>query len=72
MAPVKPARDIKITVPRHNSQKISTKLSTELKKQGKARGVVLQTGQPSSRLAQAIVCVPSRGFCTRSCTDEIL
>lgn len=72
MAPVKPTKNIKITVPRHNSQRISTKLGTELKRQGKARGVSLQTGQPSSRLAQAIVCVLSRYFCTLFSTDEIL
>ena len=56
MAPVKPKRDIKVTVPRQNAQRIGTKLSAELKRQGNSKGILLQTAQPSSRLAQAIVC----------------
>lgn len=55
MAPVKTAKDIRITVPRHNAERISGKLSVELRKQGKAQGNLVETIQPSSRLAQAIV-----------------
>lgn len=57
MAPVKAAKDIRITVPRHNSQRINGKLSVELRKQGRAQGSLVETVQPSSRLTQAIVCV---------------
>jgi len=56
MAPAKPFKDIKLTVPRHNTQRVSAKLGIELRKQGKAQGVLVDAAQPSSRLAQSIVC----------------
>lgn len=56
MAPTKRLKDIKLTVPRHNSQRVSAKLGVELRKQGKTQGILVDAAQPSSRLGQSIVC----------------
>ncbi|PPQ69311.1 hypothetical protein CVT25_005912, partial [Psilocybe cyanescens] len=54
MAPAKPAKNISLRVPRHNAQRINIKLSTEVENQAKLQHVLVDTAQPSSRLAQAI------------------
>ena len=55
MAPSKPVKNIKLSVPRHGAQRINAKLTVEVKSQAKAQGVLVDTVQPSSRLTQAIV-----------------
>jgi hypothetical protein len=55
MAPAKPAKVIRLKVPRHNAQRINAKLSTEVRHQAKLRGVLVDPTQPSSKLNQAIV-----------------
>ena len=55
MAPSKVTKDIRVKVPRHNSQRINAKLSTEVKNHARMRKVLVDTAQPSSRLTQAIV-----------------
>ena len=55
MAPSKPTKDIRVKVPRHNSQRINAKLSTEVKNRARIQNVLVDTAQPSSRLTQAIV-----------------
>jgi len=55
MAPAKPAKDIRVKVPRHNAQRINTKLSTEVKNHARTQRVLVDTAQPSSKLTQAIV-----------------
>ncbi|KAJ3507018.1 hypothetical protein NLJ89_g6541 [Agrocybe chaxingu] len=54
MAPTKPAKNIKLNVPRHNAQRINAKLSVEVKNQAKDLGISVDTALPSSRLTQAI------------------
>lgn len=58
MAPSKATKDIRVKVPRHNSQRINTKLSTEVKNHARMQMVLVDTTQPSSRLTQAIVSKP--------------
>ena len=55
MAPTKATKDIRVKVPRHNSQRINAKLSTEVKNHARMKKVLVDTAQPSSRLTQAIV-----------------
>jgi hypothetical protein len=60
MSPGKRAGEIRIQVPRHNTQPISPKLEEELKVLAKAQGVRVDPAQPGSdasdhALAQAIV-----------------
>jgi hypothetical protein len=56
MAPSKATKDIRVKVPRHNSQRINVKLSTEVKHHARRQKALVDTAQPSSRLTQAIVC----------------
>ena len=56
MAPYKATKDNRVKVPRHNSQRINAKLSTEVKHHARMQKVLVDTAQPSSRLTQAIVC----------------
>ena len=51
-------------VPRHNAPRINPKLGTEVKHQARAQKIVVDPGQPSSKLTQAIVrfCYDFRSF----------
>ena len=55
MAPVKPPKTIKLTVPRQNAQRVNSKMAAEIKRQGKAKGIVVDTARPSGRLNGAVV-----------------
>ena len=58
MAPSRPSRDTKLTVPRFNSKKVGSKLAKEIVsmgKRGKVRVDVKQTVDPTTALALAIV-----------------
>ena len=55
MAPARTTKDIRVKVPRHNAQRINTKLSTEVKHHARKKRVLVDTAQPSSKLTQAIV-----------------
>ncbi|KAF7312270.1 hypothetical protein MIND_00240000 [Mycena indigotica] len=59
MAPGRPARSIKIRVPRHNAQKIGAKLSGEVQQQARKQAIRVDTTQPNSEssaaIAQAVV-----------------
>jgi hypothetical protein len=58
MAPSRPSRDVKLTVPRFNSKKVSAKLTKEIVSVGKREKVrvdVKQTVDPTTALALAIV-----------------
>ena len=55
MAPAKPAKNIRLKVPRHGAQRINAKLSEEVRHQAKIRGILVDPAQPSSKLGQAIV-----------------
>ena len=58
MAPSRPSRDVKLTVPRFNSKKVSPKLAREIVSVGKREKVgvdVKQTVDPTTALALAIV-----------------
>lgn len=58
MAPCRPNRDIKITVPRFNSKKVSPELAKEIasvSKREKRKVDVKQTVDPTTALALAIV-----------------
>jgi len=60
MAPSRPSRDTKLTVPRFNSEKVGSKLAKEIVsvgKRGKVRVDVKQTVDPTTALALAIVSV---------------
>jgi len=58
MAPSRPSRDVKLTVPRFNSKKVNSKLAREITsvaKQEKVKVDVKQTVDPTTALALAIV-----------------
>lgn len=57
MAPSRPSRDMKLTVPRFNSKKVSSKLAREIAsvaKREKVKVDVKQTVDPTTALALAI------------------
>ena len=58
MAPCRPNRDVKLTVPRFNSKKVSPELAKEIasvSKREKTKVDVKQTVDPTTALALAIV-----------------
>lgn len=57
MSPCPPTGDIKVTVPRHNAQRIGTKLKDEVEKAAKSEGKRADATQPThdTAVAQAIV-----------------
>ena len=55
MAPAKSTKVIRVRVPRHNSQRINAKLSTEVERHARMKKILVDTAQPSSKLTQAIV-----------------
>lgn len=58
MAPSRPSRDVKLTVPRFNSKKITSKVAKEVvsvAKRDKIKVDVKQTVDPTTALALAIV-----------------
>ena len=57
MAITKAPRDIRVVVPRHNSQTIGAKLDVEIRRQAKAKSIRVDVAQPVPELAQAIVSV---------------
>ena len=59
MSPCPPVGDIKLSVPRHNSQRIGSKLKAEVEKAAKVEGKRADATQPShdTAIAQAIVSV---------------
>ena len=61
MAPSRPSRDVKLTVPRFNSKKVNSKLAKEIAsvaKQEKVKVDVKQTVDPTTALALSIVSHP--------------
>ncbi len=58
MAPVKkPAKVLKIHVPRHNAQRIGNKLDAQVKLLAKEKTVLVDTYQSNPDLAAAVVCI---------------
>ena len=55
MAPGKRARVIKVRAPRHNAQRIGTKLGAEIKNVSRAQKVRVEIYQPGPEVAQAVV-----------------
>lgn len=57
MAPGRQAKIIKVKVPRHNAQRIGTKLGGEIKNLARVKGIRAETYQPNHDVAQAVVCI---------------
>lgn len=55
MAPGRPAKTIKVKVPRHNAQRVGAKLGAEIKNIAHARNIRAEIYQPSPEVAQAVV-----------------
>jgi hypothetical protein len=55
MSPGKPARIIKVRVPRHKCKPVSAQLDAEIRELAKTQRVRVDTKQPSPGLYQAIV-----------------
>lgn len=63
MAPSKPAKPIRVQVPRHNAQRLGLKLDGQVHKLARTEKIRVDTNQPHPDLAQAIV--SENHICTR-------
>jgi hypothetical protein len=57
MAPGRSAKNISISVPRHNAQRTGLKLAAEIKKQARSRKILIDINMPHPELNASIVSV---------------
>jgi hypothetical protein len=55
MAPGRPVKLIKVHVPRHNAQRIGSKLGTAIKNKARTKKIRIELHQPSHDIMQAVV-----------------
>ena len=55
MAPGRTVKVIKVHVPRHNAQRIGSKLGAEIKSKARSQKIRVQLDQPSYEVMQAVV-----------------